>query len=127
MTRPKKWFRDTYREALWQPNALRPNEVLVGLAYAEYAGQEDVAWVAWTTLSDMTGMRSRTTISAAIRGLVDAGWLVQIEPARQHKSPRYRLTIPTNPDVRHLYLCDPPSGPDPERLDDAPDVRKVNP
>lgn len=123
----RKWFRDTYRDAVWKPNALRPNEVLVALAYAEYAGKEDVSWVAWTTLSDMTGIRSKTTISAAVKGLVEAGWLEQIEPARQHRSPRYRLTIPPNPEVRHLYLCDPPSSTATEPLSSEPEVRKVNP
>ena len=123
----KRWFRDDYRDALWKPNALRPNEVLVGLAYAEFAGQDDVSWVAWTTLSDMTGIRSKTTINAAVKGLVDAGWMTQVEPARQHRSPRYRLTIPANPEVRHLYLCDPPSGTDTAPLNGTPAIQKVNP
>lgn len=131
MSGRKRWFRDEYRDALWKPNALRPNEILVALAYAEYAGKDDVSWVNWTTLSDMTGIRSKTTISNAVKALVDAGWMEQKEPARQHRSPRYRLTIPTNPEVRHLYLCDPPadtsSGSHTGPLSNVPDVQKVNP
>ena len=135
MSRRKRWFRDDYRTALWKPNALRPNEVLVGLAYAEYAGSKDdpdsdLSWVAWTTLSDMTGIRSKATISSAIKGLVNAGWMTQIEPARQHRSPRYRLTIPDKPEVRHLYLCDPPadesSGSTRVPLSPDPEVQNMN-
>ena len=131
MSRPKKWHRDHYREAIWKPNALRPNEKLVALAYAEYAGQEDVSWVTWTTLSDMTGMRSKVTLSAATKGLVDAGWMTMIEPARQHRSPRYKLTIPDNPEVRNLYRWDdtePPSrGTEHEPLSTDPEVQNMDP
>lgn len=109
-------FRDQYTDALWAPNALRPNEILVALAYAKYAGArdpktrekapDDVAWVEWSTLSTMTGIRSRDALWRATRGLLDAGWMKQAEAARQHRAPRYLLTIPINPEVRHTYLCD---------------------
>lgn len=104
MSSRKRWFRDDYRDALWKPNALRPNEILVALAYAEYAGQDDVSWVTWTTLSDMTGIRSKTAISRAIKGLVDSGWMSMKEPPRQHRAPLYHLTIPHDPEVRLRYL-----------------------
>lgn len=118
MTRPKKaaTFRSRYSDAVWEPNALRPNEKLVALTYIRYAGakdprtgeqaDDDVAWVDWITLSEHTGIRSRDGINRAVRGLVDAGWMHQIEAARQHRSPRYRLTIPTDPAVRFTYACD---------------------
>lgn len=111
-----KRFRDRYTDAVWGPNCLRPNEVLVALAYVKYAGAkdpttgekspEDVAWVNWSTLSDMTGIRSKTALSRATTALVDAGWMTQIAPARHHRSPRYTLTIPDNPEVRVRYLSD---------------------
>lgn len=119
MSRPAKTFRIRYTDAVWSPNALRPNEKLVALTYARYAGakdprtgeqaDDDVAWVDWITLSEHTGIRSRDGLHRATRGLVDAGWMHQIEAARQHRSPRYRLTIPTNPDVRHTYTCEDPT------------------
>lgn len=117
MTRKKAaTFRSRYSDAIWEPNALRPNEKLVALTYARYAGakdprngdtaDEDVAWVDWITLSEHTGIRSRDGLNRATRGLIDAGWMHQIEAARQHRSPRYRLTIPANPDVRLTVICD---------------------
>lgn len=109
-------FRDRYTDAIWEPNALRPNEVLVALAYAKYAGakdpttgtraDDDVAWVDWSTLSDMTGIRSKTGLSRATKALIDAGWMTRVAAHRQHRSPRYRLTIPNNPEVRLRYLSD---------------------
>lgn len=105
-------FRQQYQDALWAENALRPNELLVALAYAKYAGAkdprtgekapDDVAWVEWVTLSTLTKIRSRDALNRATRGLVDAGWMRQVEAARQHRAPRYQLTIPTRPDAR---LC----------------------
>lgn len=113
---PRKPFRHAYTDALWKPNALRPAEKLVALAYVKYAGAadpktkekapDDIAWVDWPTLSDMTGIRSKTGLSRATKGLVEAGWMDQIEPARQHRAPRYQLTIPPNPEVRARYLCE---------------------
>lgn len=109
-----KRFRDRYVEAVWAPNALRPNETVTALAYARFAGAndngtpvpEDVAWVTWTVLSTMTGIRSKDALNRAVRGLIEAGWMVPIESRRQHRSPRYRLVIPTNPEVRHTYHSD---------------------
>lgn len=110
----RRWFRDTYADAVWGPNALRPLEVLVALAYARFAGDRtdpdnDVSWVTWTTLSELTGIRSKDALNRAIHGLVDGGWMVQVEPPRQHYSPRYRLVIPPNPEVRATYRLDPDS------------------
>lgn len=120
MTRSKKTFRARYSDAVWAPNALRPMEKIVALTYARYAGakdprtgevaDEDVAWVDQITLSEHTGIRSRDSIHRTLRALIDAGWMQQIEGARQHRSPRYRLTIPANPDVRFTYTCDTDTG-----------------
>jgi hypothetical protein len=103
-------FRAAYTDALWNPNALRPTERLIALAYAKYAGakgaDEDVSWVPWATLADMTGIRSRSTLNLATRALEDAGWIEQIEAAKQHRAPRYRLSIPPNPGVRFSYSCE---------------------
>ena len=105
-----KSFRNQYLDALWGPNALRPNETLVALAYAKYAGSKDnpenVSWVTWVTLSEMTGIRSKDALNRAVKGLVAAGWLDPIEQRRQHRAPRYRLVIPKCPEVRATYLSD---------------------
>lgn len=117
MSKKKDTFRARYSDAVWAPNALRPNEKLIALTYVRYAGakdprtgeiaDDDVAWVDQGTLSEHTGIRSRDSITRALKGLVDAGWLVLIAPARQYRSPRYRLVIPASPDVRFTYTCDP--------------------
>lgn len=111
-----KSFRSRYMDALWDENALRPNEMLVALAYAKYAGAydartkerapDDIAWVAWVELSERTKIRSKDALNRAVKGLVEAGWMEQIEGRKQHRAPRYRLTIPTNPEVRLTVVCE---------------------
>lgn len=103
------WFRDEYAEAVWECASLRPNEKLVALTYADHAGNpekpgNDVAWVVWRRLSERTGIRSKTSLSRAVRGLEAAGWLVLAEGRKQHYSPRYRLVIPKQPEVRETYV-----------------------
>lgn len=87
-----RWPRDSYRAALWG-SRLRPLERLVALAYAEHAREADHAWVTYARLREVTGM-SEDAITRAIKGLRAAGWLELKEPARQHRSARYWLTIP---------------------------------
>lgn len=111
-----KTFRTRYTDAVWGENALRPNEVLVALVYAKYAGAKDfrtgeladpdVSWVEWGTLARETKIRSRDALNRATKGLVAAGWMHQIEAARQHRAPRYRLTIPARPDLRLTVVVD---------------------
>lgn len=105
-----KRFRDRYTDAIWGHNALRPNERLVALAFAKYAGSkdnpDDVSWVTWVTLSTMTGIRSKDALNRAMKGLVQAGWMNLIEARRQQRAPRYQLTIPPNPEVRATYYSE---------------------
>lgn len=111
-----KTFRTRYADAVWGENALRAPERLVALAYVKYAGardprtgekaDDDVAWIDWQTLATMTGIRSRDTLSKTTQALIAAGWMEQVEPARQHRSPRYRLTIPSRPELRLIVHVD---------------------
>lgn len=106
------WFRDTYADAVWECASLRPIEKIVALTYAQHAGapkpkgDSDVSWVVWRRLSQLTGIRSKTTLSKVTRALEAAGWLVLVEEKKQHKSPRYRLVIPESPEVRETYVWD---------------------
>lgn len=104
------WYRDQYADAVRDCGyALRPNEKLVALVYADHAGDpekpgNDVAWVSWPRLSEQTGIRSKDALNRAVRHLEKRGWLVLAEGRRQHKSPRYRIAIPANPEVRETYV-----------------------
>lgn len=110
--RSKRWPRDAFVAAVWESEQLRPLERIVALAYADHAKDSDVAWVTWTRLSQRTGIRSKTALSKATKGLVDAGWLKCVRPARQHYSPEYQLLIPVGMEVRHVYTVDPDGPPE---------------
>lgn len=96
------WPREGWIAALWDSDQLTPTERLVGLCYARHAFESDEAWVTWPRLSRMTGIRSRSTLSAAVKGLVAAGWLVKLSEAAPGRSPEYRLVIPAAA-YRHQY------------------------
>lgn len=106
------WFRDQYADAVRDCGyALRPNEKLVALVYADHAGDpdnpgNDVAWVSWGRLSEQTGIRSKDALNRAVRHLEKRGWLRLVEARKQHRSPRYRLVIPDEPEVRAAYVWD---------------------
>lgn len=96
------WPREGWLAAMWESDQLTPYERLVAVVYARHAFESDVAWVTWPRLARMTGIRAKSTLWKATKGLVAAGWLVQVEKARQHRSPRYRLVVPAT-DARHTY------------------------
>lgn len=115
--RSKRWFADSYRSAIWDSESLKPNERLVALVYADHARDGDVAWVTWDRLSQRTGIRSKTALSNATKGLVEAGWLKCVEKRRQHRSPRYQLLIPVGVEVRSVYVPDPDRPPEVADMD----------
>lgn len=122
------WFRDKYADAVRDCGyALRPNEKLIALTYADHAGDpekpmNDVSWVSWPRLSEQTGIRSKDAINRALRHLEKRGWLVLVEKKTQHKSPRYRLVIPENPEVRETYVWEEPE----VRETDLSEVRETD-
>jgi hypothetical protein len=91
-----RWHRDVWFDAIWGCQALKPNERIVAYVFARYAGKLTVTWCAWDELRRRTGIKSRDGISRAIHGLIDSGWMTEIEKARQHRSARYELTIPAS-------------------------------
>ena len=67
---------------------------MVALAFEKYAGRGlDDVWVSGSELRRVTRL-SRDATARAVRGLKDKGWIVLTEKPRQHRSGRYRLTIP---------------------------------
>lgn len=90
----RQWPRDKWLEAIWESDVLTANERCVAYVYARYAGKLDISWCVWDELRKRSGIKSRDAINRAIKGLLAGGWLELTEPARQHYSARYRLTIP---------------------------------
>jgi hypothetical protein len=93
------WPRDLWLTAIWECEAVKPNERVVAYVYARYAGATDTSWCSWDELKRRTGIRSRDAISRAITGLVKGGWLKEVERARQHRSTVYELTTPAQQSV----------------------------
>lgn len=87
-----RWHRDTYAEAVWA-SELPPLQRLVALAYADHARDGDTSWVTYRRMRERTGL-SRDAIARHNAGLIAAGWLQVVTPARQHRAAIYRLTIP---------------------------------
>jgi len=71
-----------------------------------------VIWVEMAVLAEEMGVSKRTA-QYAVRELEDAGWLVVVEKARQHRCPRYAPTIPRGADSA---LLDDSRGADPAPL-----------
>lgn len=103
---------------MWSSD-LRPVERLVALCFASWGEEKDVdVWVSYDKLVEQTGL-ARSTAAAAIRTLVDRGYLRLSQPARQHYSARYRLVVQPS-DTRTSEQSD-------TRTPDRPDVRQASP
>lgn len=91
-----RWPSDLWREAVWNSpkSSLKPLQRLIALAYADHARDGEVAWVTYNRLEQRTGL-SRDAVARHLGALVEAGWLVLVSPASQHRSARYRLVIPS--------------------------------
>jgi DNA-binding transcriptional ArsR family regulator len=88
-----RWHRDVWSDAVWD-SSLLPLQKLIALAYADHARDGELAWVTYDRLRERTGL-SRDAVARHLRALVDAGWLVLVSAASQHRSARYRLAIPS--------------------------------
>lgn len=96
-----RWYRDVYRDAIWECEALSSVEKAVAETYARHARDEnddksataDVAWLTYERLMAKAGIGRRANVSSAVASLVKAGWL---KPVRQvsRRATVYRLTIP---------------------------------
>lgn len=91
--RATRWPRDVWMDAIWDCETLTPPQRAVAYTFARYAGHRDTSWCPQNELRKRTGMKSRTAISDAVKSLVDGGWLMLVEKARQHRSARYRMVV----------------------------------
>lgn len=89
MTRPsrREWV------AAVKQSDLTSTQRLVAREYADYLADGGETWVTWKTLQANTNL-SHGAVALAVKVLTSSGWLVEIEPARQHYSARYRLALP---------------------------------
>ena len=77
-------------------STLQPNDRLIALAYADHAGGGlGRVFVTVERLIARTGL-SRSTVLRCVARLRQTGWLVLVEPARQHRAPRYALRVPAS-------------------------------
>ena len=86
------WWRTVWMEAVWSSD-LKPMERFVACVYFDHARDQRNAWVTVARLTDRTGL-SRDAAIRARKGLVEAGWIVVREKARQHRADVYELVIP---------------------------------
>lgn len=119
----EKWPRDLWLDAIWDDESLKPAERVVAYAFARYAFEKDTTWCAWAEITRRTGIKSKDTIWRTIRSLIASGWLVEIEPARQHRSAVYQLTAPV--DARPVDNSPEVRFPDPWDRPEVPEVRNL--
>lgn len=105
------------------PAALCDRDLLVLLAYAEYASPDGRAWPANETIAAMIRL-SRASVTRSIRALVTAGVLVRVT-GRRHDTTIYRLAIPA---IEGAHVDDPqPDDPQPDDPQQEPDDRQPEP
>lgn len=96
------WWRTTWMEAVWSSD-LKPMQKLVAAVYADHAHDQRKAWVTLDRLMQRSRL-GRSQATTWRRSLVEKGWLVELEPHRQHHAAVYLLAIPENarvPENRH--------------------------
>ncbi|MCM3554009.1 helix-turn-helix domain-containing protein [Janibacter melonis] len=94
------WWRQTWMEAVWSSD-LKPLERLVAGVYADHAHDQRTSWVTLDRLAERTGL-GRTQAQRWRKSLVESGWIVEVQKARQQRAAVYGLVIPeaSVPDTR---------------------------
>ena len=90
-------FRFAWVRAI-QDSDLKPTATLVAYAFGQFIGADkknpaDTVWLSLSELQRITRL-SRDAANRGSRALRDAGWLVAVIPAAQHRSVLYRAVIP---------------------------------
>lgn len=95
-------FRFVWTRAV-QDSDLRPTVTLVAYAFGQFIGADkkhgpEEVWLSLSELQRITRL-SRDAANRGTRELRDAGWLVPVTPAAQHRSVVYRAVVP--PDLQY--------------------------
>ncbi|MBG6133965.1 hypothetical protein [Longispora fulva] len=99
-----RWFRDRFRDAVWECETLTADHKAVAETYARHARDgrgdksawADLAWLTYDRLQAGAGIRRRSNVKKILDDLEGAGWLVVVQ--RVHRRPTvYRLAIPQPP------------------------------
>jgi hypothetical protein len=90
-------FRFVWTRAI-QDSDLRPTVTLVAYAFGQFIGADkkhgpEAVWLSLSELQRITRL-SRDAANRGTRELRDAGWLVPVTPAAQHRSVIYRAVVP---------------------------------
>ena len=101
-----RWFRDIYRDAVWESEDLSSDEKAVAETYARHArdaagdksATADISWLKYPRLMAKAGIGRRDNVKPACDSLVEKGWLVVVREVHR-RSTIYRLAIPRSPDV----------------------------
>ncbi|GIG60575.1 hypothetical protein Lfu02_49470 [Longispora fulva] len=98
-----RWFRDRFRDAVWESEQLTADHKAVAETYARHArdahgdksAAADLAWLTYDRVQVGAGIRRRSNVKKILDDLEAGGWLVVVQ--RVHRRPTvYRLTIPTS-------------------------------
>lgn len=96
-----RWFRDVYRDAVWESEGLKGLEKAVAETYARHARDErgsrsesaDLSWLTYERLMEKAGIGSRATVVGLVARLVAKGWLKPVQQVSR-RATVYRLMIP---------------------------------
>lgn len=114
---------NAWRDALWASD-LTSTDKLVGLAYADHAGDGPLrVWVTVDRLQARTSL-GRTATTAAVRRLRATGWLTLISKGRVGATTRYALSLP-GADVAETEHDDQVADVDLEHQEHEPRARRV--
>lgn len=103
MTAAARWYRDVYRDALWEAEDLDATAKAVAETYARHARDKqgnkgpdaDLAWLTYERLMAKAGLGRRASVPVVVDRLVKAGWLT-VETQVHRRPTVYRLTIPSS-------------------------------
>lgn len=106
MGEPSFW--KSWKASIWE-SSLSSSARFIAMQFLDFMGADGAvvgrygpnsSWVANEELTRRTGYASPSTLSSARQALTEGGWLREVEPSRQHRTPVYVLELPQASDER---------------------------